>query len=178
MSRDESDFTLLANCCENIRTQLLALPPEKWGSIKPGTQSEEQIPIELGLDPDLIIKHTKRVIFIMPIVLGYSIQDSAAGRGRIKRSVLSTILVSSAILIPFRTFTIGDVCNWDEVRAVIKLRERLENNIMALDLKDANFNIEYSLLECEPEPAQEIELNQRNYLAVTDFTFQLNKCVG
>ena len=178
MTRNADDDSILTNCTENIKDMLLLLPPEKWGSIIPGTETEEQIPIELGLDPDLIIKATKRVIFIMPIVLNYQIQDSASGRGRIKRSVLSTALISTAIVIPFRTFMLGDVCDWDEVRAVIALRQSLENNIMALDLKDANFNIEYSLLDCEPEPAQEIELNQRNYLAVTDFTFQLNKCVG
>ena len=175
--RDTSDDTILCNCAENIKDKLLLLPPGKWGSIKPGINNEE-IPIELGLDPDLIVQAKKRIVFIMPITLGYSIQDSIAGRGRVKRSVVSTILISSAIVIPFQSFQIGDVCNWDEVRAIFKLRQCLENNIMALDLKDVNFNIEYSFLDCEPEPPQEVELNQRNFLAITDYTLQTVKCVS
>ena len=175
--RSTDDDSILTNICENVKTMLLSLPPEKWGTIVPGNDIEGKIDIQLGLDPDEIVKATKRTLFIMPVILNYMIQDSASSRGRTKTSVLTTALISTAIVIPFKSFMRGDVCNWDEVRSIIKFRERLETNIMANDLKDANFGYEYSFKDCEPEAPVEIELNQRNYVAVTDYTFELNKCV-
>ena len=165
---------MLTELVESMQTKLLALPPEKWGVLKVGTDTDE-IPIEIGLDPDQISKATKRVIFLMPIVRQYNLRDSQQ-RGRTVKQVISTLVVSSAMVIPFSTMKIGDVGEWDEIQNIMNLRERLESNIMTTDFKITEFNYGYSLADVEAEPPQEIELNQRNFLAVTDYTFEIVSC--
>lgn len=167
---------LLAELCESIQLTLLGLSPENWGTLKVGSDPD-QIPIELCLDPDQIVNSTKRTIFILPVLLRPIVKDSG-GRGRGKKQVLYELLVASVLVIPFSTFRKGDVAEWDEVKTVLNLREELESHIMGTDFKNSTFNVGYTLLNCEPEEAVEIELNSRNFVANTDYTFEITRCVG
>ena len=168
---------MLAELAESIQLTLLNLPPEKWGTLKVANDNPDKIPIELCLDPDQIIHASKRVIFILPILLKPILKDSGA-RTRGRKQVLYELLIASVLIVPFSTFRKGDVAEWDEVKDVLNLRESLEANIMGTDFKNSTFNLGYSLLDCEPSEPVEIELNSRNFVANTDYTFEIAKCVG
>lgn len=166
---------MLPEFAETVKDLLAALPPEKWGNIKVGTDTNE-VALELGLDPEQLIQATKRTIFIMPIVLGYALKDSGQ-RGKKILQVITKPLISSALVIPFTTFKSGDVGNWEEISDVLILREKLEFNIMGLVISSVKFSGSYTVEEIEPEPPQEIELNGRKFLGITDYTYEVVSCV-
>jgi hypothetical protein len=162
---------MLAELVENIATMLTALPPEDWGVLKVPTD----IQIVKALDPDTIIKSMKSKIYVMPVVRSNSMERTL-GRGKILQSVTKQLTVSVSLVVPFSTFQVNDVASWAEIKKILELREKLEDNSISLNLKDSNFNYEYTLVEIESEAPIEVELNQRNFLAATDFIYEVQRC--
>jgi hypothetical protein len=158
---------MLVDLAEAIKNHLVALPPEKWGDIKPGPK----FPIKNTLDPDEVIKCRTKKIFIMPLRPQYDISGSKGGRAL---QPISTIkqdyIISSVIVTPFESVAEGDVSSWDEIKDVLKLREHLEKNIIR------GVFPKYVLTSVETEEPVDIKLNERIFLCVTDYIYESNSC--
>ncbi len=155
---------MLAELAESIQTYLNGLPPEKWGQYVVPTF----VSAELCLDPENLVRAKERKLYVMPFTTNYSM-DQSTGRQR-RVSIGVQLNISVALLIPFSEFSRNDVTSWDEVKKILELREKIDLNIIR------NTWADYLITEVDPQPPVEIELNQRNFLSVTDFVFSTQSC--
>lgn len=167
---------MLAELAENIKTLLVALPPEKWrGTLQPTNWyivPGEKFPIVNTLDPNEIINCKTKKIHIQPIKIEYGIgaEESTGGRNRKPLVHLTKrLIISSVIGTPFSTLAEGDVASWDEVKKILFLRERLEANIVGLD-------VGLTLTGVEPEDPVDIQMSERIYLCLTDYMYETVTC--
>lgn len=155
---------MLAELTETIVTFLNTRSASAWGEYK----IPDYLLAEPCLDPNQLLSSQERKLFVMPLISAFS-PENMAGRDR-RRSVTVNLQISIALLIPFQEFSRKDVTDWDEVKRVLELRELIDLNIITGDWKP------YLLSDIDPQPPVEIELNQRNFLSVTDFSFQKQAC--
>lgn len=169
-------LAMLAELAENIKTLLAALPPEKWR----GTLQAESwyivpgplFPIVNTLDPDEIINCKTKKIHITPIrrEYGFGAGEKTGGRNQKPvRSYSKRPIISSVIGTPFSTIADGDAASWDEVKKILFLREKLEENIISLD-------VGYQLTNVETEDPVDIKLSERIFLCITDYMYETVSC--
>jgi len=161
---------MLAELAETIVTKLQALAPEKWGTLKGNTD----IPFKLALDPDTVVKADTRCVYIIPVINNILLQESPQ-RGQTIQNLKRQPTINMSLIIPFKTFQIEDVADWTEIKKVLEFREYLEDNIIGFDLK-VGFTNKFTLIDVIPEPPLEVELNQRNFLATTEFVYDTSSC--
>ena len=155
---------MLAELAELIATTLNASDPGKWGTYKvPGYVSAENC-----LDPEVVRQSSTKRLLVMPLFTDLNM-DGTLRRGRMQ-SIQPVLNLSLTLLIPFEEFSTKDVTHWNEVKNVLDLRERLDLFIMRTVWG------EYNLNSVNPMPPVEIELNQRNFLSSTEFTFSTQIC--
>lgn len=158
---------MLADLAESIQTYLNAIPPEDtgWGG---GLEIPRYTQARIALDPSTMFSDGTRGLWVSPVVTNYLLNDSSK-RGVNIISVHKTAIISVILSIPFNTFKENDVGTWEEVKKVLDLRENIDSYILkhvwAQPLK-----------EIVAEPPIEIELNQRWFLSITEFTFEGMAC--
>lgn len=155
---------MLAELTESIVTFLNTQSSSVWGELI----IPNHLLAEPCLDPNQLLSAQERKLFVMPLITSFS-PENMSGRDR-RRSVTANLQISVALLIPFQEFSRKDVTDWDEVKRVLELRELIDLNIITADWRP------YLLSDIDPQPPVEIELNQRNFLSVTDFSFQKQTC--
>jgi hypothetical protein len=155
---------MLAELAESIATYLNSLPGTTWGDYKLGTY----VTAETALDPEKVRESSGNKLYVMPLFTGISM-DSSTGRQR-KVSIASQPLISVTLLVPFTSFSKNDVTDWQEVKKVLDLRERIDLAICRKEWEP------YNLSNVDAQPPVEIELNQRTFLSSTEFTFATQVC--
>lgn len=154
---------MLGELTEQIVTHLNGLNMSKWGFYR----IPDFVAVEACLDPEQLVQAKEPKVYVMPLVTSFT-QEMTGRASRVSIGV--DLQISIALLFPFSGFSRNDVTNWDEVKRVLELRERLDLNTLA-----GNWN-PYLITNVEAQPPVEIELNQRNFLSVTDFTFNTQAC--
>jgi hypothetical protein len=155
---------VLAELAELIANTLNASNPNNWGTYTvPGYVSAETC-----LDPETVMTSTKKRLFIMPLFTGYS-EDGTLKRGRVQ-STQANLQLGITLLIPFQEFSKTDVSDWQEVKKILELREKLDLFVMRTKWSD------YDFVSADPQPPVEIELQQRNFFSSTEFTFTTQVC--
>lgn len=155
---------MLAELAELIANTLNASDPNKWGTYKvPGYVSAETC-----LDPEVVMTTTKKRLFVLPLVTNYG-DDSTLKRGRVQ-TVQANLQLSVTLIIPFQEFSKTDVAPWDEVKKILELREKLDLFVIRTIWPD------YDFVSADPQPPVEIEMQQRNFLSSTEFTFTTQVC--
>jgi hypothetical protein len=156
---------MLGELTEQIVTYLNGLGMAYWGYYR----IPDFISVEACLDPEQLVSSKEPKIYVMPLVTSFSQEMT----GRASRSSIGVDLqISIALLLPFSGFSRNDVTDWNEVKRVLELREKLDLNTLT-----GNWN-PYLITNVEAQPPVEIELNQRNFLSVTDFTFNRQACTS
>lgn len=155
---------MLAELAEAVATYLNSLPGNTWGDYKLGTY----VTAETALDPEKVRQSTGNKLYIMPLFTGLSI-DQSTGRQR-KSSINSLPLLSVTLLVPFTSFSKNDVTDWQEVKKVLDLRERIDLAVCR------GLWEPYNISNADAQPPVEIELSQRTFLSSTEFTFTTQSC--
>jgi len=155
---------MLGELTESIVTYLNTRHSSQWGAYVVPTF----VSAEACLDPQQLIQSRETKLFVMPLITGFT-PDDLVGRDK-RRGVTANLQISVALLIPFSGFSRNDVTDWDEVKKVLELREKLDLNIIRGNWQP------YLITDIDPQPPVEIELNQRCFLSVTDFTFTDRVC--
>ena len=110
----------------------------------------------------------RKRLFVMPLFTGYS-EDGTLKRGRVQ-TVKANLQLSVTLLIPFQEFSKTDVTDWDEVKKILELREKLDLFVIRTKWSD------YDFVSADPQPPVELELQQRNFFSSTEFTFTTQVC--
>lgn len=155
---------MLAELAESVTNYLNTLPGTTWGDYKVGTY----VTAETALDPEKVRQTSTKKLYVMPLFTGLSM-DNSTGRQR-KNSIQSLPLLSVTLLLPFDSFSKNDVTDWLEVKKVLDLRERIDLAICR------GLWEPYVIINVDPQPPVEIELNQRTFLSSTEFTFATQVC--
>lgn len=135
--------------------------PERWaGGL--------QVLAKTELDPSKALLDELGV-YIMPQFIDYGIE---ASRPRGQPKILSnTLHVSLVVSKVFVDLPIGSgVANWDEAKIILDVRQRAELWLMQFSTSSM------TIIGAEAEPLEELELNNRNFVALTTFSFEQSSC--
>jgi hypothetical protein len=132
----------------------------------------ETVTAKTELDPDKMLINALGV-YITPLATNYSF-DGAQGRGRLVTSLYTPrlALIVSRVFTELRTMDSDGVTNWSEAKIMLDTREKAE--LVILEFQSPNL----TLLSVDPEPPEELELDHRNFVAMTQFTWQGVRCVS
>jgi hypothetical protein len=160
---------MLASLANEIKEYLNAIPPGDtgWGG---GYEIPEFLSAELALDPATIFSSGKRGLWIVPVVTNYNLEQGNK-RGIRVNSFTKLHVISVTISIPFNTFKENDVASWEEIEAILNLREAIDSYIVRNEWSLPLLNNGVMA-----EPPIEIEMNQRWFLSMTEFTFEDLAC--
>ena len=149
---------MLAELCEEI---LLVLNTNS--TLFPGWG------IDIALDPMDLFEERKKNIWVVPVMLQYSLNESST-RGKKILSVWSQPIVTVCMSCSYTTFKVNDVATWQEAKTLLNLRETIDKLM---------FGTEFSqqITDVISEPPQEILQEQKWFLSITEFTFGGMKCV-
>jgi hypothetical protein len=78
---------------------------------------------------------------------------------------------SIGLLLPLDSFQNEDVSEAGDISAALELWERIDMFVIR------NIPEPYTLKEVVPEPPVEVEMNQKNFLVLTEFTVEAEKCI-
>lgn len=154
---------MITTLVDDLHTYLVGLPPERWGTLKPG----DLFPFVKAQDPDEILHCKTRKIFLVPLKPEYNF-DEKIGRGQV-RSIGKEYTINTVVVYPATTIQKNDVATWQEVKDIWELRELLTNNIL-------QFVTEYNLVRIETEDPLETQLDQRNFVLMVDFVYSTRQC--
>jgi hypothetical protein len=157
---------MLAELVEEITLALNTSSSTVWGTLK----VPDYVTAEECLDPEYLIQAKTKKLFVMPLYTGFS-SDTTLKRNKVQ-SVGSSLIVSVSLLIPFQEFSTKDVTNWAETKKILELREKIDLFV----IKKFQSNLGFQFSSADPQPPVEIELNQRNFLSSTEFTFEGQVC--
>ena len=154
---------LLTTLAETSVT-LLNTSPEKW-------QAEEPyITARITMDWVTSLKATELQVLVVPELVQYDM-ESSGGRRHPAVIVESTKFVSVMIGKGFSGIDLNnDVAPWSESKALLDLRERITQLIIGNPIPKAK------LVDVEEMPVDEMQLDHRNFNAVTQFGFNLGQC--
>jgi hypothetical protein len=122
---------------------------------------------KLALDPMSAIDSGLSGVFVVPVVTDYNIEQSNRRVNVISTAISPRVAVTLAFPFATKDSTGIDVSSWDEVKALLNFREQIEQKIIK--------NIP-NIQSVDPEPAVEISLEKRWYLAMTEFYFHAVQC--
>ena len=122
---------------------------------------------ECALDPTKAFENQVHSLFVVPVVVEYN-RESSGSRERIKQLSYSPI-ISVVLSIPFQSFAASDVGEWEEITQVLNLREQIDKAVATHD-----WGIPIDTIRAEP--AQEVTINQKWFLSITEFVFKGSSC--
>lgn len=155
---------MLAELAELIANTLNTSQAQNWGTYTvPG-----YVQAETCLDPETVMTSTKKRLFVMPLFTSYS-EEGTLKRGRVQ-TTQANLQLSVTLLIPFQEFSKTDVTDWNEVKKILELREKLDLFVIRTKWGD------YDFVSADPQPPVELELQQRNFFSSTEFTFTTQVC--
>jgi hypothetical protein len=153
-------FTL----CSSIVSSLNNSTPENWGNIIIPTDLQAV----LVLDPDVLYQTRDRRLFVMPV---QHMPMDFSGRNSTRSQFLMNYVFSIGLLLPLDSFQNEDVSEAGDISAALELWERIDMFVIR------NIPEPYTLKEVVPEPPVEVEMNQKNFLVLTEFTVEAEKCI-
>lgn len=152
----------LTEIAEAIRDAIQASPPGDWGG---GLVVPDDIPVFFGLDPFSESNSVDTGIYVIP---GYNEYDLSNSRqtGLDRTGVRKINRLSVIICKPFDAVIdindiVTDVSQVSEWSLLSNLREDLENFLVHLIIPGLK------LVEIEPEPPDEVAMDNRLYFAPT-----------
>jgi len=130
----------------------------------------ESVTAKTELDPDKMLLNELGV-YITPLVVNYGFDgvQSRGGAITIQRSMRLALIVSR-VFTELRPMGSDGVTTWEEAKNLVDCRERAEKVIIQYQTSSL------SLLDVDPDPIEELELDHRNFIAMTSFTWQDIEC--
>ena len=130
----------------------------------------ETVVAKTELDPDKMLINGLGV-YIVPITINYS-SDGVAPRGGIIpiQRALRLALVISRVFSQLPTMGSDGVTNWEEAKIMLDTTEKAEKVIMGFQTSAL------TLIDVEPNPIEELELDHRNFVCLTSFAWQEVEC--
>jgi len=143
-------------------TDTLNSSPEKWCS-------ESGVKARLTLDWATCLKADILQVLIVPDFVQFNLEQS---QGRREWQQLNTIKYISVIVgRKFKMLpTSNDVAPWEECKSLVDTRERVVQFALA------NPVYGYKVTEIEEQPIDEMELNNRNFVAVSALGYGVEQC--
>ena len=154
----------LYNLTTTIVTSLNSSPENHWGMIAVPRDLEAV----LVLDPDVLYSVRERRLFVMPV---QHLPQEFSGRSSTRSQYIMDYVFSVGLLLPLDTFKNEDASSDGDIAAALELWEKIDTFIMK------NIPEPYMLKEVVPEPPVEVEMNQKNFLVLTEFTVSSEKCI-
>lgn len=155
----------LTELAEDIRDYINTLVPTLTSSSD--LVQDKIFEAECALDPSKAFENQVHSLYVVPVVVEYN-RESSGSRERIK--MLSESPVISVVLsMPFQSFKESDVGEWEEIKQILNLRQTIDRAIATHD-----WGIPIDTIRAEP--AQEVTLNQKWFLSITEFVFKGVSC--
>jgi hypothetical protein len=155
----------LVELAEDIRDYLNTLVPTLTSSSD--LVQDKVFQAECALDPSKAFENSTHSLYVVPVVVEYN-REASGSRERIKM-LSSSPVISVVLSLPFQSFVASDVASWEEVSQVLNLREVIDKAIATHD-----WGIPIDTIRAEP--AQEVTLNQKWFLSITEFVFKGVSC--
>jgi hypothetical protein len=152
---------LLTDLAESL-TAHLNTNKDKW--------TTEDILVKTELDPMLCMLSALGV-YIMPNYILYLIDNAKVRdeRVQITQQLMCSLIVSKV----FTGLPTGDgVANWSEAKPIIDTRQRTEECLLEYG------NSALTLASVETQDVQEVELDNRNFIALSTFAYEQVVCVS
>ena len=154
---------------DQIVTELNTAPLGTWSGLTVGTTEDDFVKATPTLDPENSFENSVTGLYITPITMMYNRAESR-GRPSIVQLQRSP---SIAICLGYRFQTADesglDVSSWEKVKEIMALREEIDLYLLR---KAWGWNI----AEINAEPAQELPLKSRYFLAITEIEFAGMTC--
>lgn len=130
------------------------------------------ITVKTELDPYLCIL-PELGVYIVPGFIQYNVSASGTRPRRVVGQTNNTLFCNLIVSKVFTELPTGDgVANWSEAYPIVDLRERAERYLMKYTFPGI------TLASVEPQPIEEAELDNRNFIAMTTFGFEQTECVS
>jgi len=151
---------LLTELAEAVTAHLNS-SPERWAG-------DLEVIAKTELDPSLTMLKELGV-FILPQFVDYNMEVSAArGAPQVFVNMLHVSLIVSKV---FEELPIDvGVANWSEAKVILDIRQRAEIWILQFATP------KLTLMAVDPNALEELELDNRNFVALTTFSFQQSSC--
>lgn len=151
---------LLTTLTDTIVTSLNS-SPEIW--------TELSVTAVATLDWSGCLTKTQLQVLIVPEMVQYNLEQSARRRTIITTN--SVKFVSVMVGKGFESLPTGDdVAPWADCKAMLDIRERITQFLISLPISGV------ALIDIEEIPVDELELNHRNFVAVTQFGYEDLQC--
>lgn len=135
--------------------------------------STEQINAKTELDPDKCLLNELGV-YVVPEYVIYTLQSGARSRGA-RNQVVETLrvaLIVSRVFQEMRAASSDGVTNWEEAKPLLDMRQDAERVLIGYG--DSTL----TLSDVDPSPIEELELDHRNFVAITSFGWEQVSCVS
>lgn len=153
-------FTLATSIVTSLNTS----PESHWGTIK----VPNDLRAVLVLDPDVLYSVRERRLFVMPV---QHLPMEFTGRSSTRTQYLMNYVFSVGLLLPMDSFKNEDTSSDGDIASAFELWEKVDTYIIK------SIPEPYMLKDVVPEAPVEIEMNQKNFLVLTEFTVESNRCV-
>lgn len=154
----------LVSLCRQVCLSLNSSPGNHWGILK----VPQDLQAVLVLDPDTLYEIRERKLFVMPV---QHLPREFSGRSSSRSQFEMHYVFNVGLLLPMDTFKHEDIGGDGDTDAAFELWEKVDTFIIK------NIPEPYTFLEAVPEPPVEVEMNQKNFLVLTEFTVNANRCV-
>lgn len=161
---------LLTELAETITTKLNS-SQEKW-------TSETGVTARTTLDWVTCLSKTSIQVLVVPEMVQYTLDSSLPLRGS-KRGTFNQVealkFVSLMVGKSFESLpTDDDVTPWAESKELLNIRERVTQYLLANPIVFGGKT--YGIADVEEIPVDELELDNRNFIAVTQFGYSVGQC--
>lgn len=118
-------------------------------------------------------------VLVVPEMVQYNLEQSTHLRGSRRGSAIHQIeAVKFVTLMVGKSFeslpTSDDVTPWDESKELLNIRERATQFLIANPITVNGKQLK--LADIEEIPVDELELDNRNFVAVTQFGYEIGQC--
>lgn len=159
----------LTDMAEAIATSLNSAPAGTWSNHTVGSDSSDYVEAKTVLDPVHMFEKEQKGLYIVPVVAQYSRQASLGRQKIISLAKQPFIAICLSTRVQEPDFTGLDIASWEEVKKVLDLREEVDEYILKQDWG-------ITIGEITTEPPQEIPLQRRWILSVTEIEFEGFRC--
>lgn len=161
---------LLTELAETVTT-LLNSSQESW-------TEDSGVVVRTTLDWVTCLSKTSLQVLIVPEMVQYNISASTSIRGTRRgryHQVETTKFVSLMVGRSFLSLpTNDDVTPWAESKELLNIRERITQYLLSNPITFGGKV--YGLGDVEEIPVDEIELDNRNFIAVTQLGYEVGQC--
>lgn len=161
---------LLTELAETV-TSLLNSSQERWTAV-------EGVTVRTTLDWVTCLSKTSLQVLIVPEMVQYNLDGSLPLRGSRRgtyNQVEATKFISLMVGKSFETLpTNDDVTPWAESKELLNIRERITQYLLTNPITFGGKV--YGIGDVEEIPVDELELDNRNFIAVTQFGYSVGQC--